>query len=264
MGSQTGARSDTGLPVLDAHRGEPYTRLPAWLRGHPAVAFAATVALGYLLLAGLMIALGVLIVNELLPHHGLGAENGLNTWLAAHRSSALDSASAVGSAIGDVPAVPVLLLGTVLTLLWRRRFRAAAFIAAAILVEVATYRVTSLVVHRDRPPVVRLDDLPVNQSFPSGHVAASVVVYGGLALLVTSRCRRRWVVVVCWTLAAALPAIVAVSRMYRGMHHLSDVGAGLLMGLGAVVVALIAARVCGRAAGDRPAAAAAPGAGART
>jgi len=38
-----------------------------------------------------------------------------------------------------------------------------------------------------------LDVLPVDESFPSGHVAASLVVYVGLALLVSSVLRRRWV-----------------------------------------------------------------------
>ena len=67
----------------------------------------------------------------------------------------------------------------------------------------------------------RLDDLPVNQSYPSGHVAASVAVYGGLALLISSRCRRRWVTVVVWTLAvAAAGRSSPLSRLYRGMHHL--------------------------------------------
>jgi undecaprenyl-diphosphatase len=265
MRPQTGDRSGNALPVLDARRRDLPTRLAASLRGqHPAFVFGATAALGYLLLAGLTIALGVLLVDELLPVRGLSAEERFNTWLAEHRSSSLDTASAVGSAIGDVPAIPVLVLATALTMLWRRRFRVVAFIVGAILIEVATYRVASLVIHRERPQVARLDDLPVNQSFPSGHVAASVVVYAGLALLVTSNCRRRWVSVVCWTLAVALPAIVALSRMYRGMHHLTDVSAGLLMGVGALLVALIATRACGQAARDRPAAASAPRIGART
>jgi membrane-associated phospholipid phosphatase len=112
---------------------------------------------------------------------------------------------------------------------------------------VATYRATSLLVHRGRPDVMRLEDLPANQSFPSGHVAASVVVYAGLALLITSRFQRRWVSVVCWTLAVALPVVVALSRMYRGMHHPTDVGAGVLVGVGSLTVALIATRACGEA-----------------
>ena len=99
---------------------------------------------------------------------------------------------------------------------WRHRRRVAAFIVAAGLLELATYRVTSLLVHRDLPDVPHLDDLPLSQSYPSGHVAASIAVYGGLALLLTARFPTRGVRVACWSLAVVLPLIVAVSRPHRG------------------------------------------------
>jgi len=135
----------------------------------------------------------------------------------------------------------------------RRRWRIAAFVVAAILVEAATYRVASLIVHRERPGVPRLDHLPANQSFPSGHVAASLAVYGGLALLVTSatRERGRGAAIAAWVLALLLVAVVASSRMYRGMHHPLDVASGLLIGSGAIVVAVLAARASGVAAERR-------------
>jgi undecaprenyl-diphosphatase len=92
----------------------------------------------------------------------------------------------------------------------------------------------------------------VNQSYPSGHVAASVVVYVGLALLITSRFReRRRLVIAVWALAVALPLVVALSRMYRGMHHPTDAFAGILIGLAALAIALLAARAAGAVARAR-------------
>jgi membrane-associated phospholipid phosphatase len=41
---------------------------------------------------------------------------------------------------------------------------------------------------------------------------------------------------------------VAFSRMYRGMHHPLDLGAGVLIGIGAVLVLLFACRAAGVAA----------------
>jgi len=129
-----------------------------------------------------------------------------------------------------------------------RRWRVAAFIVGAILLEVATYRLTSLIVHRERPGVPRLDHLPVNQSYPSGHVAASVVVYVGLALLITSLLKGRRAVLLVWVVAIALPLIVAFSRMYRGMHHPIDATAGVLIGLASIAIALFATRAAVEAA----------------
>jgi membrane-associated phospholipid phosphatase len=129
-----------------------------------------------------------------------------------------------------------------------RKWRVAAFILTAIAVEAATYRVATLVIERQRPHVGRLDDLPVNDSYYSGHTAASVAVYCGLALLIASRVRSAALRSIVWLVAIAIPLLVAVARMYRGMHHPTDVTAGLLVGAGSLVVALTAARVAGAAA----------------
>ena len=110
---------------------------------------------------------------------------------------------------------------------------------AAIAVEAATYRVATLLIHRQRPAVLRLDHLPVNASYYSGHTAASVAVYCGVALLITSRIRsasRESRSVGWWP--SRSPSSWRLSRMYRGMHHPTDVAAGMLVGIGSLLVAI--------------------------
>jgi membrane-associated phospholipid phosphatase len=223
----------------------------------PILVFCLTTLAGYLMLAALMIGLGFLLVDVLLPVHAIGHnDEAVNEWLASNRTPALSDASYVGSMIGDIPFIPAVVIITAIGAALLRRWRVFAFVLGAIAVEVATYRLTSLVVHRQRPAVPRLDPdhLPVNQSFPSGHVAASVVVYVGLALLISARVRDRRVTIAVWVLAIALPLAVALSRMYRGMHHPIDATAGVLMGLAAVAIALFAVRAAGEAARVRAAA----------
>jgi membrane-associated phospholipid phosphatase len=236
------------LPAADAERRGD------WRERSPILVFCAVTLAGYVLLAAVMIGLGFLLVDIVLPYHGIGgADESVNGWLAAHRSPGLSDASYLGSAIGDIPFVPGLVILTALVTALLRKWRAFAFIIGAILVEVATYRVTSLVVHRQRPSVPRLnpDHLPVNQSYPSGHVAAAVVVYIGLALLLSRRVRDRRVAIPLWTLAIVLPLVVALSRMYRGMHHPIDATAGVFMGAAAIAIALVATRAAGEAARER-------------
>jgi membrane-associated phospholipid phosphatase len=220
----------------------------AHLPSHPVWAFLLTTLAGFVLLSAVAIGAGLLLMDVILPYHGIGGDDEqVNTWLAAHRSGLGNTISNVLSGIGDVYAIPGLVVLTTLILLIRRKWRAAAFVVTAIAVEAATYRVTTLFINRERPEVPRLDNLPPQDSFYSGHVAASVAVYCGIALLITSRFRSRAVRWPVWAIALTVPVLVAISRLYRGMHHPTDAVAGLLVGIGALAVAIVAARAAGAA-----------------
>ena len=124
----------------------------------------------------------------------------------------------------------------------RRKWRVTAFAVFVLLVETAGYRLTLWMVPRRRPAVERLDDLPIGGSYPSGHTAASIAVYVGLALLLTSAFPTRRVRIAAWGLATVLAVLVAISRLYRGMHHPLDLAGGLFVGAGAICVLLFACR----------------------
>ena len=99
------------------------------------------------------------------------------------------------------------------------------------------------------PRVVRLENLPVNASYPSGHTAASIAVYGGLALLLTSRfTNRAFRAIASGQSLSRWSLFVAISRMYRGMHHPLDVAGGVVVGVAAVIVVVFACRTAGAAA----------------
>ena len=130
------------------------------------------------------------------------------------------------------------------------QWRVAAFAVFVLMVESATYRVTSLAVPRDRPHVHRLEDLPADASYPSGHTAAAIAVYAGLVLLLTSRFPTRALRICAWAVAIVIPVLVALARMYRGMHHPLDIAGGLVIGIGALLVLLFATPRGGRGQRD--------------
>ncbi len=198
---------------------------------------------GFALLAAFAILLGLFVTDVLVPIHAIGsADEGFIESLARDRTSTLTDASAVGTAVGGAPVLPILVGVIALVFAVMRRWLIAGFAAFVLMVESATYRVSSLVVPRERPSVHRLEDLPADASYPSGHTAASVAVYLGLTLLLTSKIADRRLKIGAWVVAVLLPVIVASSRMYRGMHHPLDVASGLLIGLGAITVLLFACR----------------------
>ena len=110
------------------------------------------------------------------------------------------------------------------------------------MIEVTTFVTTTFVIDRPRPDVPHLDPGPPTSSFPSGHVAAAIVLYVGLALIVTSLVRS-WVVrSIAWLLALAVPTFVAFSRLYRGMHHTTDVIGSVIGAAGCLAFAFLATR----------------------
>jgi undecaprenyl-diphosphatase len=218
------------------------------------VAFIVAALIGFVILAALAILVGWILKTYVLPDHGIGhADEHVNVWLSHHRTGTRNDASFWMSGIGDIPAIPAVVAVTALVAAIRRRWRVAAFIVTAITVEAATYRAATLAIHRERPRVPRLDHLPVDASYYSGHTAASVAVYCGVALLLTSVIRNGVARVAVWALAIAIPLLVALSRMYRGMHHPTDVTAGAIWGVGSIVVAILAARAAASAQDREPA-----------
>ena len=235
------------LAVLEARRGGPAERFAGRLRGrHPAAVFFAALLAGFTVLALISIALGVLVTDVLLDIGGLRAtDNSTVKSLVAERTPFLTDVSEVGSTIGGAPLLPILVGAIALVCAFLRKWLIAAFAVFVLVVESATYRVTSLAVPRDRPHVHRLEDLPADASYPSGHTAAAIAVYAGLVLLLTSRFRTRGLRICAWAIAIVIPIFVALARMYRGMHHPLDTAAGLVIGIGALLVLLFATRAAG-------------------
>jgi membrane-associated phospholipid phosphatase len=232
------------VPMLHARSGGAAERFAGRIGpGHPAAVFFAALLSGFVVLAALSLLLGLFVTDVLLHVGGVSAaDESVVTSIVADRTPFLTDVSAVGTAVGGAPVLPILvaLIGLVCAVL--RKWRIAAFAVFVLIVESATYRVTSLLEPRHRPRVHRLEDLPANASYPSGHTAASIAVYGGLVLLLTSAIRPRGLRIAAWIAAVVLPVFVALSRMYRGMHHPIDVAGGALMGIGTLAIAVFAAR----------------------
>ena len=67
-------------------------------------------------------------------------------------------------------------------------------------------------------------------SFPSGHIASATLLYGAVAVLIMLATRRRiWLAAAAS--AAALVALVALSRVALGKHYLTDAVAAAAFGV---------------------------------
>jgi membrane-associated phospholipid phosphatase len=249
------SKDDSPVPALDAERGSFAERIGNRLTGlHPILVFLAGILLCYLVLASITLAVGLIFTDAILPLGSLDeADSRPVEWLADERTATLTDLSFVGSEISGGIVLPILVGLLAIAFAIRRHWLLAAFVIFGVALESATYRTTVQFVDRERPDVPRLEGLPPDHSFPSGHVAASIVVYGGLALLLTSRMSSRRGRIAVWAIAVAIPVVVAAARMYRGMHHPLDMLAGVLVGIAALALVVFVARVTGVVARRRDA-----------
>jgi undecaprenyl-diphosphatase len=238
--------------VIAPDRGALARRAGRVLGGlRPEPAFVIVMLGGLALIAGVSMMLGLLVTHVIEPT-GIGAaDERVNVWLAHHRTPSRTHASLIGSIIAGGVVLPIIAVVETVLFVCLRRWRLAAFWAFGLAIESGTYRATTLVVHSHRPRVARLENLPVDASYPSGHTAAAIAVYGGLALLVTSRFRDTGLRIAAWAVVLAIVAFVAMSRMYRGMHHPLDIGGGVVIGVLALCVIVLACRVAGSVAAHR-------------
>lgn len=118
--------------------------------------------------------------------------------------------------------------------LWKR-WDEAVYVALPLIFEATAFITITWIVQRPRPDVERLLDSPVNSSFPSGHVAAATV-YFAVGVVLARHTRKRTAVVVSLGVVGIIVAGVAWARMYQGMHYLSDVVFGVVLGIVTLII----------------------------
>lgn len=192
-------------------------------------ATAAVIVVGWVLTFGLLYVVGYALTRGA-PGTWLGRfDDGVPRWLQTFRTPSLDHLSWLGSKAGDTHAILAvsLVFCPVALALWRQ-WRPVLFVVLTMVGEITLFLCSAAAVGRPRPAAEQLDGQMPTSSFPSGHIAATLCLWVAIAILCTARIRHRWRWVFV-ALAVIMPAIVALSRMYRGEHHPTDVlGAGLL------------------------------------
>jgi len=182
---------------------------------------AAGIVVAWVLILGIIVGVGELITKD--SNHNLVGDRTIPHWLAAHRTPGLTRWSLAFTTVGGTVAILIVSLATcVVFLAITRRWRPVIYVATLMLGELCAFLAAAEVVKRPRPDVTHLDHRLPTSSYPSGHVAAACCLYIAIAILVIGHAHGwwRWMFLIP---AIVMPAVVALSRMYRGEHHPTDV-----------------------------------------
>lgn len=149
---------------------------------------------------------------------------GIDLLVAATRTPGGIRFNWIATLFGE-PAVQTVLALVVVGLLIVRGKRAyAALVAGTMASGLLLQTIVKLVVERPRPPVsLMVIAQPSSYSFPSGHAMSSALLLGVVAFVAVSQERRWWTRLLTVGIAVTGALIVGVSRIYLGVHWLSDV-----------------------------------------
>ncbi len=161
-------------------------------------------------------------------------------WLHVHAKPAITQLMLVITHAHGTPAIITFTALVSLYLIWKRDWYWLADLVDVVPVGMLLNVLMKYAFQRARPyfddPLLVL----TTYSFPSGHVAGATLFYGLLAAyMVVHITEWRWRLVIV-LFAFLIVVVVALSRMYLGVHYLSDVLAAFAEGLAWVVLCLTA------------------------
>jgi undecaprenyl-diphosphatase len=203
-------------------------------------AAAGTVVIGALATTATLVLAGLLLTHVLAQGTVGHWDEASTRWLATHRDSGLDAVTNVLSRSADTLGIIAVALVVSIVLGLRRCWSHLAILVTGLVLELSVFISVNTIVGRPRPPVERLGATPSTGSFPSGHTAATLVLYVTIALIVSETARLIVWRALAWLVAVLMPIAVGFARVYRGFHHPSDVLFGALLGCAALIIAVVA------------------------
>jgi membrane-associated phospholipid phosphatase len=153
----------------------------------------------------------------------------LHTWAVASPAW-LTSLMRLGSGIGFYGVLAVVV-GFAILFIARHRWRELSLLLLTAVGGQLVFDAFAALVHRPRPHFGNAFEGLTANSFPSGHVTSSLLLFGLLLYIFVPRIRAGAVRVLLVLAGLLLVAWIAFSRLYLGSHFPTDVIAGVALAM---------------------------------
>jgi undecaprenyl-diphosphatase len=152
-------------------------------------------------------------------------------WFGRHHVKFLDAAMLEITALGT-GSVVMMVVAVSGMFLWLTEHRySAILLLVATAGGIVLNGLLKIGYERARPQIFAWGTSAVSWSFPSGHAMSATIVYGTVAYLAARLQKHRSQRIATLASAAVFILLIAISRLYLGVHYPSDVIAGIIIGL---------------------------------
>ncbi len=110
----------------------------------------------------------------------------------------------------------------------RKEKKKGYLVAGTLIISTVLNNVIKIIVRRARPTVLALVT-ETTFSFPSGHMMASVSMYGILLYLVLKSSINKKIKIILAIILSILPILVGISRIYLGAHFATDIIGAMIL-----------------------------------
>jgi undecaprenyl-diphosphatase len=152
-------------------------------------------------------------------------------WFHEHATAGWTDFFSVVTRLGSSVVLAAVLAVAVIVLARRRLYAELWFLLLAAVGTKVLTEVLKWGFKRDRPAFPDPLATESSSSFPSGHASVSMAVYGSLAIIVVRRLDSTWQRVAVLGGTAVLVGAIGLTRLYLGVHYLTDVLAGYVLAL---------------------------------
>jgi membrane-associated phospholipid phosphatase len=169
----------------------------------------------------------------------LDIDHSVYRWAASMRSDASTTFFLFFTRVGGPIGLAVLAIGIAALLFVRRHRGLALYLMVSACMGALLNLTLKGIFARARPDLAEALRQAHGYSFPSGHAMGSMIVFGAIAYVV-SHLHGRWRLRAA-TIAFLIATILSVglSRVYLGVHWISDIAAGYAAGFVWLIVATV-------------------------
>lgn len=195
--------------------------------------FSGAVLILWLLVASILIGLTENVVNA---EPIVNFDKYLSTVFLGLRLDFANIIFSVLTLLGNWQLIlPILFLIIYFLIIKKKKIFVVPFIFTIVSAEAVTF-IGKILIHRPRPLNAMI--METDFSFPSGHATIAVAFYGYLAYILIKSLQSKIKRLAVFLGALLLILIIGFSRLYLGVHYISDVLAGYLVGLLALIAGI--------------------------